>query len=202
MRRLTERGLTLIELLIALGLMSLVLGAVYTAFFASERAIRAYKDYGVGLHEARMLLSTLSRELKGALYNSKDPWTEFILKDRDLYGKRTSEIEFTTLSSTVGTCRVRYSVEESMPSGGEETTVVPFLLKKVVETPGGRRTEMSVGNVEEFLVRAIAGKEAYTQWRSEKKKALPEKFEIMISVRAGESIIRLKETVRPRMKGL
>src|SRR5208337_1291135 len=56
-------GFTLIEMLLAIALLSIVLVALYSTFFLSQRAVEGAGDALVRLQEGRMAIDTLRREL-------------------------------------------------------------------------------------------------------------------------------------------
>jgi general secretion pathway protein J len=186
-----EKGFTLLELLIAVSLVAVVLGAIYSTFFLSERAISAYRGYTIRLHEARRVLDILSKELKSTVYNTKDKRTAFVVKDRDIYGKQASEIEFTTVASPEGPYRVSYYVKED-----RDTKV---LIKRLIYLNGNQMEVIACRNIEFFSVRVYDGEKWYAQWSSEKS-SLPERIELSLAIKIKDRIISLKEMVRPMIE--
>lgn len=95
---------TLIEVLIALVLLTIVIGAVYASFFSVHRAIDRFDTVSLKYHEARNALDMMRREIEGAII--KNPQTEdeqkakaaFVIKDRDILGISASSIELTSFS--------------------------------------------------------------------------------------------------------
>src|SRR5208337_4235385 len=59
-------GFTLIEMLLAIALLSIVLVALYGTFFVSQKAIEGADDALVRLQEGRMAIDTIRRELDSA----------------------------------------------------------------------------------------------------------------------------------------
>jgi general secretion pathway protein J len=95
---------TLIEILIALALLTIVLGAVYSSFFSVQRALDRFDDVSLKYHEARTALDIMRREIEGAIV--KNPRSDdknrvtsgFVIKDRDILGISASSLELTSYS--------------------------------------------------------------------------------------------------------
>ena len=59
---------TLIEILVAVAILSVVLAAIYSTFFLSHKAIEGMDESMVKFQEARRALDILRRELDSAFY--------------------------------------------------------------------------------------------------------------------------------------
>ncbi len=109
-------GFTLLELLVALAVASLIVLAVTSTLFSLNRA---YETASTGMEQRRALRSTLDllrRELSATLYKNSDKQLRFQVEDRDYYGKPTSTLTFTTLApplegETSDQVRVQYKTE-------------------------------------------------------------------------------------------
>ena len=109
----SEKGFTLLEVLIAIALFSIVMGALYSTFFLSHKAVDALDDSLVKLQESRTVIDTLKRELESAVYEERKTYTIFKIDDRDFYGKQASQVVFTAFSPLLpGLARVEYTVDE------------------------------------------------------------------------------------------
>ncbi len=186
-----QKGFTLLELLIAISLVAVVLGAIYSTFFLSERAISAYKGYAIRLYEARRVLDLLSKELKSTIYNIKDKRTAFVVKDRDIYGRQASEIEFTTVASPEGPYRVSYYVKEDRDSN--------MLMKRLIHLNGNQMEVIACRDIESFSVKVYDGKRWYAHWSAEKL-SLPKKIELTLEIKVKDRTVSLKEMVRPMIE--
>lgn len=91
-------GFTLLELLIALLLLSLLTAALYASFFtvatARERAGQAME----GRRELGTTLDLLRREIAACRFSAGDRRLRFVVQDRDHFGKPSSGLELTTLA--------------------------------------------------------------------------------------------------------
>jgi general secretion pathway protein J len=96
----SNRGFTLIEILIAVVLLGILTAALYGSYFTVLNARERAAD---GMEARRELVSTLDlirREFAAAVFdrNDKKTLTRFIVEDRDNFGKPASTLEFTTLT--------------------------------------------------------------------------------------------------------
>lgn len=106
-------GFTLLEVLIAVAIFSLVLAALYSSFLLSRRALDMADESLLKLQEACFFMDTLKREIESAVYAEDKPGTVFKIDDRDYYGRQTSQIMVTSLSPLLkGLAKIKYDVEE------------------------------------------------------------------------------------------
>ena len=114
-----NKGFTLIELLVALALMVILTGALYGTYFS----VTAARERGGARIEARRELSTtlgtLHNELASTYINKANKLVQFVVEDRDSFGKPASVLQFTTVSPprlgsppTSDLTQVRYAVQE------------------------------------------------------------------------------------------
>ena len=99
----SDRGFTLLEVLIAVVLLGILAGALYGSYFA---VIRARDRASAGMEERRELGATLDllrREIASAKYFKDDnKRLRFVVEDRDNFGKPASTLELTTLAPPAG----------------------------------------------------------------------------------------------------
>jgi general secretion pathway protein J len=94
----SNKGFTLLEILVAVVLLGILTAAVYGSYFT---VMRARERASEGMEARRELGSTLDlirREFSAAVYNSNDKRLRFIVEDRDHFGKPASTLELTTLT--------------------------------------------------------------------------------------------------------
>jgi general secretion pathway protein J len=94
----TPEGFTLIEVLLALVLLSVILGAIYSTFILSHKAMEGMDQSLVKLQECRMAIDAIRREIESISYTPGREKTVFRIEDRDLYGKQASRFSFQTFS--------------------------------------------------------------------------------------------------------
>lgn len=90
-----KNGFTLIEILVALSILSIVLLSVYGTFFSINRGIYSIENNMAVYREARIFFDLIRREVEGCYINKKDKNTFLKIKDRDIYGVSASEFLFT-----------------------------------------------------------------------------------------------------------
>lgn len=94
----SNRGFTLIEMLVAVALLAILAAALYGSYFTTLRARERITE---GMEARRELANTLDlirREVASSLYNRDDKRLRFIVEDRDNFGKPASTLELTTVS--------------------------------------------------------------------------------------------------------
>ena len=137
-------GFTLLEVLLAVLLVGVVLGAVYGTFNLVERAKEGSSESLLRLYEARKTMDTMRREIEAM----QGP---FEVADREFYGKQGSSISFTGFSPQWGVfSKVAYSIVDE---GGK------LDLQKEFQLPGQAkpRTAILLENVEAFTVEVYTG---------------------------------------------
>ncbi len=99
----SNRGFTLLEILIAVVLLGILSAALYGSYFT---VLRARETVFEGMEARRELGSTLDlirREFAAApVYNRDDKRLRFVVEDRDNFGKPASSLEMTTVTATAG----------------------------------------------------------------------------------------------------
>ena len=96
---LRTSGFSLLEVLIAPTIISIVLTALYTTFLLSHKAVDAMEGSVLRLQEMRNVMDTLRRELESSYYSEESSYTIFRTEDRDSYGREASRLTFTSYSS-------------------------------------------------------------------------------------------------------
>ena len=137
-----SHGFTLIEILVAVAILSVLLAAIYSTFFLSYKAIEGMDESMVKLQEARRALDILKRELDSAFYAADDENTFFRIVDRDVFGKQATRLEFTAFSlPRPGVSKVTYFIEEKEGK---------LNLFKKLESPYGKEEAEGVDIIEDM----------------------------------------------------
>lgn len=179
----TKKGFTLIEVLIALVITSIVVAALYSTFFLSREAVDAVDDSLLRLQEARTVIDVIKREIESAVYNSYGSGTEFTvfkLDDRDFYGKQASQLSFTSFSPLIpGVARIDYTVEEN---DGK------LLLKKKIVSAYAQSVDTQsielLEDVESFTVEAQYAGNWVKTWDSAASNSIPDEIRVSLSISA------------------
>ena len=194
-------GFTLIEILISLTLLTIVLGAVYSSFFSVHSVLERFENVSLKYHEARTALDIMRREIESALpkssgaFNNTEDKTAFVIKDRDIMGKSTSELSLTAFSfKGSGLNTISYYVEEK---DGKLT-----LLRK--ETPAGIQSkEYSMETIEAidgFSVETLYNEKWVKTWNSANTGKLPVIVRVSIEFDDNGKKVKLTEYARPQLR--
>ncbi len=189
----SDRGFTLIEVLIAIAIASIVAGALLSIYVSVEKTLSAMEGRALRLEEARNLLDMLSREVSSAYFNKDDKRTFFIIKDRDIYGRAASILSFTAFRER-GLMSITYEVKEE----GDKKLI---LIKK--EGPAFREEGLEaelIEDMEGFLVEIPRAEGFLRTWDTELTGRLPERIRITLSMNINQKRIDLTETVIPRLQ--
>ncbi|MBI4686825.1 MAG: prepilin-type N-terminal cleavage/methylation domain-containing protein [Nitrospirae bacterium] len=195
----THKGFTLIEVLIALAILTVVLGAVYSSFFTVQGAIERFDDVSLRYHEVRTALDIMRREVEAA-FIVPDAAKEmknrpyFLIEDRDIFGQPASRISFTTfISLGSGVKTVSYLVEEK--DGALE------LIK--TESPAMMQDEKfsttMIEQLEGFKVEAMFNNKWVTVYDTSKTNAVPDAVKVSITFEDKGKEVTLTEYARPKV---
>lgn len=187
-------GFTLIEILIAVAILSVVLAATYSTFFLSHKAVEGMDEYMLKIQESRKALDILRRELDSAVFSSGDKYTFFKLEDRDIYGKQATQLTFTTFSTLrPGLSRISYYLEE------QDKKLI--LFKKIGSPYSDKETDGVdiIEDIEAFAIEAIYNDNWVKTWDTEINKALPEKIKISLIIKIKGRDVILSDMSRPRV---
>lgn len=188
-------GFTLLEVLVAVAITSIVIAALYSTFSLSRRAVDAVDDSLIRIQESRAVLDTMKREIESALWKEKS-YTVFKLDDRDFYGKQASQLLFTSFSPLLpGLAKITYTVEE------KEGKLV--LKKKVSSAIGARGETKSIElmeDMESFTIEAGYGDKWVKTWDSGAAGSIPDEIRISmkVSTKKEEPPLTITEIARPR----
>ena len=209
-KRQANTGFTLIEVLIAVGILSVVLAAIYSTFFLSHRAVEGMDESMLKLQESRRAIDILRRELDSAFYTGEDRNTFLKIQDRDIYGKQATQLTFTALSPLMpGLSRISYYIDDK---NGK------LNLFKKVESPytnennplsspfskGGRGGFSDEGvdiieDIEAFSVETMYGDQWVKTWDTDISKGIPDEIRISLSVIINGNKMTIFDVAKPRV---
>jgi general secretion pathway protein J len=192
--RQANTGFTLIEVLIAVGILSVVLAAIYSTFFLSHRAVEGMDESMLKLQESRRAIDILRRELDSAFYTGEDRNTFFKIQDRDIYGKQATQLTFTALSPLrPGLSRISYYIEDK---NGKLN-----LFKKVESPYTHEKTEGvdMIEDIEAFSVETMYGDQWVKTWDTDISKGIPDEIRISLSVIINGNKMTLFDVAKPRV---
>jgi general secretion pathway protein J len=187
-------GFTLIEILIAVAILSIILAAIYSTFFLSHRAIEGMDESMLKLQESRRAIDILRRELDSAFYREKQSDTFLKIEDRDIYGKQAAQLTFTTFSPLrPGLSKISYYIEDK---DGK------LNLFKKVESPYSKEETEGLDIIEDleaFTVEAKYNDKWVKTWDTEIIKDKPNEIRIGLTIMIKAKKVTIFDVSQPRV---
>lgn len=187
-------GFTLLEIMLTMVLLAIILGALYSSFFLSEKALNGLDDSILKLQESRKTADIMGREVESLFYDSSDKNCIFRIADRDFYGKQASSFSFTAYSPLIqGLAAISYYVEEK---DGKMT-----LYKKINSylQPAQPDSEVEIiEDIDSFMVEAAQNGAQWTKtWDAAVTGSIPDQIRITFTILAKGKPVTLYETLTP-----
>ncbi len=191
-RKWGQGGFTLIEVLIAVTILSIVLAAIYSTFFLSHRAIEGMDESLLKLQESRKAIDILRRELDSVYYRLDEGNTFLKILDKDIYGKQAAKLTFTTFSTLrSGLSRISYYIEDK---DGKLN-----LFKKVGSPYSKEETEGVdiIEDLEEFTVEVKYNDRWVKTWDTDITRGMPGEIRICLSMMIKGRKVTIFDVSRP-----
>jgi len=199
------KGFTVIELLIALSILSVIAAAAVVSFSSVNRVVDLQKKNDEKVRDMRALLERLDREISGAVYIERDRGTLFVSQRRDTAAGRANGLLFTTVLPQdyleLGTrgeiVAIQYLVEPNESAREllvlKKRTLYNVLGRDFRGSTVGERTLPAPGEygVSEYVIRDdftvfqlrfYGDGKWYESWDSEKMNGLPDSVELIFSL--------------------
>ena len=180
----SNRGFTLIEILIAVVLLGILSAALYGSYFT---VLNARERASEGMEARRELGSTLDlirREFAAAVYNRDDKRLRLIVEDRDNFGKPSSTLELTTLIPSPGEGRkesgisaVRYRLVEK-----DKQFILTRREQDIFFESADAKDYPQMERISDFLVECYDGSKWVRSWDTALNSALPKMLRITVHV--------------------
>lgn len=190
-RRISSRGFTLIELLVALAIFSGMLVMLYQSMFTAQRATAGVEESLTRLHEMRMTMDVMRRELESALASTDNKDKPGItLVGKEFYGAPATECSFTTFHTPGGgEMSVRYYVEE--------TADRQLILYKKTSKPWKPVEDAEPAEIIEGLGSILIEVKDNDKWVSTWSGPTESAVRITITTKINDRDVTLQETVQP-----
>lgn len=183
----SNKGFTLIEILIAVVLLGILTAAIYGSYFTVLKARERSAEGAESRRELGSTLDLIRREFASAAFNRSDKRLRFIVEDRDHFGKPSSTLELTSIVSATGQGRkesgitaVRYRMVDK-DSRRILTRREQDIYFEAPEAGGYPQME----RVTSFLVECYDGSKWVRSWDTALNGALPKMVRITVQVDEG-----------------
>jgi general secretion pathway protein J len=195
-------GFTLLELLVAMALLVIVVGALYSTYFSlmqgRDRAVNGMESR----RELRGTLDLLRREIASAVYASGDKKLHFIVEDRDSFGKPASNLDFTTLSPPrSGSQPQSDQVTVAYRSVAQDGKLTLMRQARDIFYTSDPKPYPQVEELEGFLVECLSGDKWSRSWDTELNHSLPKSVRITLRIKEGEKTVDYVTVASPRISG-
>jgi general secretion pathway protein J len=200
-----QAGFTLLEVLVALTVATIVLGAVYGIFTGISSAKQQLDQDSEGFHQARVLFGRIAKEIRSTYFvtGRKDTFFRGGLDDnRHFFLDLTTTVTSPVLPVASGISRVRYEMRS-------DPDLPPDLLLLVRQErallPGSEAGEMEnrlTSGVHAFRLRFFDGTDWQEEWDTSLLKKLPEMIELYVEIEVSGKLLPFLTTVEiPQVKG-
>jgi len=199
----SNRGFTLLEVLIALVLLAILMTVLYGSYFA---VIRSRDRAAEGMEARRELGATLDllrREISSAVYSRNDKRLRFVVEDRDNFGKPASNLELTTLSPPSGLARpesgiidVQYRMLEK-----DKQQIMTRREQDLFLTSGTAPVYPQMEHITSFLVECHDGSKWVKSWDTALNGTLPKQVRITVQFKEGGTPVEFSVYATPRLMG-
>ncbi|BCR05986.1 type II secretory pathway [Desulfuromonas versatilis] len=181
-------GFTLVEVLVAVTITSLLLLSVYGVFTSVSRTKQRLESDGEGYHQARVLFDRIGREVRGAFFSSGSPGTLFKggeNADRNKYLELTTTAVTPQGSGGAGIAVVQYELALDR-EGQQERRVLLRREYSLSDSEGPERLPYRLATgIESMQLRFYSGSDWFEEWDAASQ-GLPHMVEVTLSVRVGE----------------
>lgn len=197
-------GFTLLEVLVSLALLAVIASALYGSYFT---LFKGKETTIAGMEERRAVRETLDqlrRELSSAWLRQGMPATQFVVEDRDQFGKPASRLAFVTIASPLAEgvpvsdqLAVEYAVE---------ATAEQLVLNRSAQDLHNSAKPLRYPQVEKidgFLVECSPdGTKWVRSWDNAINSTMPKAVRVTLRVREGERTVDYSTIAIPRMSSL
>ena len=201
----SNRGFTLLEILIAVVLLGILSAALYGSYFT---VLRARETVFEGMEARRELGSTLDlirREFAAApVYNRDDKRLRFVVEDRDNFGKPASSLEMTTVTATAGQGRqesgistIRYRLVEK-----DKRYILMRREQDVFFESADAKEYPQMERISSFLVECYDGSKWVRSWDTALNFKLPERLRITVQVDENGHQVEFSALAYSRVTGI
>jgi general secretion pathway protein J len=185
---MTNRGFTLIEMLVAVTVSALLLTTTYGIVTSVSRTRDRLSTDGEGFHLSRVINERLAKELRGAYYSTTNAASLFAggLDEDGLPFLQLATTAATPASGGSGIVVVRYRLAED----DEDEKVLLRDEYPLNSQPAGEQPEQQFASgIEDLQFRFRRGTEWQPNWHSAEQVGLPDLVELTLTVKGAEGVL-------------
>jgi general secretion pathway protein J len=182
---LRVNGFTLVEIMVAVTVTTLLLFTIYGVFSSVSTAKERLETDGEGYHQARVLFDRMGREIRGAYFSPSNPKTLFA------GGVNEEGNPFLAVSTTAttphggkrgGISIVRYELCED-PQSGDGQLVLMRSESSLFDADAQQKPEYRLATgIQEMKLRFYGNGLWQEQWSTGQHNSLPQMVELSVSV--------------------
>jgi general secretion pathway protein J len=203
-----NRGFTLLEILIALALLGVLAGTLYSTYFALIKGRESAAEGMEARRELRTTLDLLRRELNSTFYHSATAGDKkrlrFVVEDRDIFGKPASRLAFTTIAPPqAGGLVVSDQMDVVYEIVEQDKQMILTRQAKDLYHSGEAQRFPQMENIEGFLVECQS--QSSDKWvkvwdtANDMQHKLPGAVRVTITVKEGEQNVSYSILASPRI---
>ena len=201
-----RKGFTLIEVLIALALLGILAGTLYSTYFTLIKGRESAAEGMEARRELRTTLDLLRRELNSAVYRTVPTGTNnrlhFSVEDRDIFGKPASRLAFTaTAPPQAGGQAVSDQIDLVYEIVERDKKMVLSRQAKDLYHPGEPDRYPQMESIEGFLVECQRDDKWVKSWdtANDLQHKLPAAVRVTFTVKEGDHSASYSILAAPRI---
>lgn len=199
--RCSHGGFTLLEILIALALLGVLAGALYGTYFSLIKGRESAIVGMEGRRELRTTLDLLRRELNSALYSRNNKRLHFSVENRDIFGKPSSVLSFTSIAPPQpGGLIISDQLELKYEIVERDKQMILTRQAKDLYHSGEAARYPQMESIEGFLVECQNGDKWVKVWDSDINFGLPKAIRITVTVKDGDKTAEYTALAAPKVK--
>jgi len=180
--RCRQSGFTLLELLLALTLLVVLSGTLYSSYFTLIKGRDSAEEGMEARRELRTTLDLIRRQLSSLLFRNNDKRFRFVVEDRDMYGKPSSTLTFTAIAPPYEGEAVSDQIDVSYRVLEREGKMILASQAKDLRLIDEALRYPQMEQLEGFLVECFNGEKWVKSWDTAINLNLPKAVRVTVTV--------------------
>lgn len=197
--RCPQSGFTLLELLLALTLLVVLTGTLYSSYFTLIKGRESAEAGMEARRELRTTLDLIRRQLSSILFRNNDKRFRFVVEDRDMYGKPSSTLTFTAIASPYEGEAVSDQIDVTYRVLEREGKMVLASQAKDLRLIGDAPRYPQMEQLEGFLVECFNGEKWVKSWDTAINLNLPKAVRVTVTVMEDGNPVQYSIVATPRI---